>query len=125
MRARFSWVLFAVSGFTAVALGAFGAHGLADVLDDGAKAVYQTGVSYQFYHTLAWGIALTIAVRRPSRWLSRAETFFGVGIVLFSGSLYGLALTGLTTFGAVTPLGGVCFLVGWVMMAMAGKELSS
>jgi uncharacterized membrane protein YgdD (TMEM256/DUF423 family) len=105
-------------GFLAVALGAFGAHALKDLLDNKAAAIWEKAVFYQFIHTV---VMLLLAVRSPFRrgpWLS-----FLVGIVFFSGSLYILALTGAKWWGAVTPVGGLAFLVGWLWLAVAPVPL--
>lgn len=107
-------LLAAISGFIAVALGAFGAHGLKPMLSAQLYTVYTTAVEYQFYHTLAlFGVAL---VRLSHRCLNWAGWAFVAGILLFSGSLYLLALTGVHTLGAVTPVGGVAFLLGWGLL---------
>jgi uncharacterized membrane protein YgdD (TMEM256/DUF423 family) len=111
----------AVSGCLAVAAGAFGAHALrarltADMLD-----VFQTGVTYQMYHALALigvGILLARFSSDGSAWLSVSGWLFLAGSVLFSGSLYLLALSGTPWLGAITPLGGVAFLVGWLALAI-------
>ena len=113
---RMFLVVGSTSAFLAVAAGAFGAHALRDRLDDSLLAVFETGVRYQMYHALAllavawvmdrWGGGLVVW----SGWL------FVAGTVVFSGSLYLLALTGQRLFGAVTPLGGVAFLAGWVAL---------
>lgn len=95
-----------------VALGAFGAHALKGRLSPEALAVFETGVRYQAYHALA--LLLLAALRGPDR---AAWCFVG-GIVLFSGSLYALALTGVRWLGAVTPLGGLLFLAGWLLLAL-------
>ena len=112
-------LIAAVSGFLAVALGAFGAHGLKNQLEPSLYLVYQTGVEYQFYHTLAL-LFLVLApqriVEKPLRW---AGVAFCLGILLFSGSLYLLAITGIRSLGAITPIGGVAFLVGWGLLAYA------
>ena len=104
--------LAAVSGFLAVALGAFGAHGLKSLLERHAMgAVWEKAVLYHFIHTL---MLFLLASREPVRcgpWLS-----FFIGIVLFSGSLYLLALTQVRWLGAITPLGGTSFLVGWAWL---------
>ena len=106
-------LLGAVFAFLSVALGAFGAHALRDVLGDYGKGIYQTAVQYQMFHSLAL-IFLGLA---QSVWSNLSLQFSGwsfvVGIVLFSGSLYLLAVTGIRGFGAVTPLGGLLFLAGW------------
>jgi uncharacterized membrane protein YgdD (TMEM256/DUF423 family) len=102
-----------------VALGAFGAHGLRGRLSPDMLGVFETGVRYQMYHALALVLIFEIMARMDG-WLIRgAGWFFTAGIVLFSGSLYLLALTGATTFGAVTPLGGVAFILGWACLAFA------
>ena len=102
--------------FLGVALGAFGAHGLKDVLSDPMKVVFETGVRYQMIH----GLALFVVAWLSSRGLSQAVTIAGwcflAGIVVFSGSLYVLSLTGVKVWGAVTPIGGLAFLVGWVSL---------
>jgi len=109
----------AVAGFLAVGLGAFGAHGLRGRLSPDMLAVFETGVRYHMYHALA--LMLTAAVigqLGQARLLVLAGWLFTAGIVLFSGSLYALALTGVTTLGAVTPIGGLAFLAGWACLAL-------
>lgn len=106
--------LFALLG---VALGAFGAHALRATLSPADLATFETGVRYQMYH--AFG--LVVAAWATSRWAGTPVTVAGwlfvVGIVVFSGSLYTLVLTGQRWLGAVTPLGGLCFLLGWALLA--------
>lgn len=112
-------LLAALAGFSGVALGAFAAHGLKGQLSAEYLAVFQTGVHYQLVHALAlFGVAL-LAERLPGRLLKPAGTLFAVGILLFSGSLYALTLSGLGKLGMITPLGGVCFLAGWLCLALA------
>jgi uncharacterized membrane protein YgdD (TMEM256/DUF423 family) len=96
--------------FLAVGLGAFGAHALKNRLTPDMLAVFETGVKYQVYHALA--LLLLASLRGPSK----AAWCFTAGIVLFSGSLYILALTGARKWGAVTPIGGVLFLAGWLIL---------
>jgi uncharacterized membrane protein YgdD (TMEM256/DUF423 family) len=104
----------AVAGFLGVGFGAFGAHGLRGRLSPEMLAVFETAVRYQMYHALALLLAAAAIGRLgDAALLAAAGWFFVAGIVLFSGSLYALALTGVTTLGAVTPLGGLAFLVGW------------
>jgi uncharacterized membrane protein YgdD (TMEM256/DUF423 family) len=109
----------AANGFLAVALGAFGAHGLktrlAD-LPDVARRLgwWDTASHYHLAHALALGLLALAAEHVPAAWLGRAGVAMLVGIVLFSGSLYAMTLSGVTALGAVTPLGGVGFLVGWL-----------
>lgn len=107
--------LGAVNGFLAVAAGAFGAHALKQRLTPEALAVFETGARYQMYHALA--LLLVAALAANGRDLDASGWAFLAGIVLFSGSLYALALSGVKVLGAVTPLGGVAFLVGWALLA--------
>jgi uncharacterized membrane protein YgdD (TMEM256/DUF423 family) len=110
----------AVAGFLAVAFGAFGAHALRARLSPEMLAAFETGVRYQMYHALAI-IAVGLMMARSGGWLfSTAGWLFTAGIVLFSGSLYVLAVTGVTTFGAITPIGGLLFLAGWACLITAG-----
>ncbi|MCS6911972.1 MAG: DUF423 domain-containing protein [Myxococcales bacterium] len=108
----------ALSGLMATAAGAFGAHGLRDRLPPDRLGVFEIGVRYQMYHALALGLVGLLAARStpgvaPSGWL------FSAGTVLFSGSLYLLALTGHRWLGAVTPMGGLCLLAGWLALLVA------
>lgn len=113
--------LAACSGFLAVAIGAFGAHGLESVLTPESMRTYQTGVQYHFYHSLAlFGVAILSAQTEPARLMSIAGWSFVAGILLFSGSLYVLSVTGIRWLGAITPLGGVAFLIGWGSLAWLG-----
>jgi uncharacterized membrane protein YgdD (TMEM256/DUF423 family) len=106
-----------VAGFVAVAFGAFGAHALRNRLSADMLAVFETGVRYQMFHALAL-IVTAVAIARFDGWVARAAGWcFLAGIVLFSGSLYALALTGVRTLGAITPLGGLAFLAGWALLA--------
>jgi uncharacterized membrane protein YgdD (TMEM256/DUF423 family) len=108
-----------VAAFLAVALGAFGAHGLRGRLSPEMLAIFQTGVQYQMYHALAL-LATGLMMARVSGWLIQTAGWcFAAGIVIFSGSLYALALTGVTILGAITPIGGLAFLAGWACLAFA------
>jgi uncharacterized membrane protein YgdD (TMEM256/DUF423 family) len=116
------WVrVAAVLGFLGVGVGAFGAHGLKGRLDAlGTAATYQTGVQYHMYHALALlAIGVMWGPFQPSRSGTVAAWAFVVGVALFSGSLYVLAVSGIKWLGAVTPFGGVAFLVGWAALAVA------
>jgi uncharacterized membrane protein YgdD (TMEM256/DUF423 family) len=117
--------LGAASAFLAVAAGAFGAHALRSRLSADLLAVFETGVRYQMYHALALFGAAWLADRWPTGQPGWAGVCFVVGTVLFSGSLYALALTGQRWFGAVTPLGGVAFLAGWLLLAWAALARAS
>ena len=111
-------LIAAVLGFLGVAIGAFGAHGLRGRLSAELLAVFEIGVRYQMYHVLALlFVATAIGHRGPATLLVTAGYAFIAGIVIFSGSLYALALTGTTLFGAITPIGGLGFLIGWACLA--------
>ena len=110
--------LGAILGGIGVALGAFGAHGLRSVVTPDRLAVFETGVRYQLVHALAIIAAAWAAHAVPETRAPRlAGALFAAGVVLFSGSLYALVGTGVTAWGAVTPLGGVAFIAGWIALA--------
>lgn len=111
--------LSALAGLTGVGLGAFGAHGLRTRLSPDMLAVFETGVRYHMYHALALMATAALMGRHSQTLLAAAGWFFTAGIILFSGSLYLLALTGITALGIVTPIGGVAFLLGWSCLAAA------
>ena len=116
-------MLAAFFGFTGVALGAFAAHGLKSRLIAEYLAIFHTGVTYQLVHTLALlGVAL-LATQIPGRLITWAGASFAIGILLFSGSLYLLTITGISKLGIVTPIGGLAFLVGWVCLGLAAWRL--
>ncbi len=104
-----------------VALGAFGAHGLKSRLSPDLLAVYETGVRYHLVHGLALFVAAWLAGEDQTRSARLAGALFVVGILLFSGSLYLMALTGIRTLGAITPLGGVAWIVAWAIIALRVK----
>jgi uncharacterized membrane protein YgdD (TMEM256/DUF423 family) len=111
--------LGAISALVGVAMGAFGAHGLKSILSPELLAVYQTGVTYQMWHALGLiGIALIRQQVPESRLLSWAGWLMFIGILLFSGSLYSLALLDLKWLGMITPLGGVGFITAWLLIAI-------
>jgi uncharacterized membrane protein YgdD (TMEM256/DUF423 family) len=113
----------AIGGFTAVTMGAFAAHGLRDFLGVQEIDWVETAVRYQAYHSLALlGIGALMAVR-PARLLSATASAFAIGIVLFCGSLYGLAFSGVHNFALITPFGGGFFLVGWALLAVYALRL--
>jgi uncharacterized membrane protein YgdD (TMEM256/DUF423 family) len=111
-------VLGAISAGLAVAAGAFAAHALRARLDPALLAVFETGARYQMYHALALLAAAAAWPRWSGPWLRAAGWLFVVGTVLFCGSLYALALTGVRGLGAVTPFGGLAFLAGWTCFAV-------
>ena len=120
MSARLTLVLASVAMFLAVALGAFGAHALKARLSAEMTAVWQTAVQYHAWHGLAiFGVGLLMRISPELRGLAAVAWCFLAGIVVFSGSLYLLAATGVTGLGAVTPVGGIAFLAGWATLAWA------
>jgi uncharacterized membrane protein YgdD (TMEM256/DUF423 family) len=116
---RLFLALAGLSGALAVAAGAFGAHALKARLSPDLLAVFDTGARYHLAHALALGLAGWAAGRFPGAPVAWAGWLFVAGTVLFSGSLYALALTGVRGLGAITPLGGVAFIAGWVLLAVA------
>jgi uncharacterized membrane protein YgdD (TMEM256/DUF423 family) len=118
---RWAFIAAGISGLLAVAFGAFGAHALRDVLRADMRAVFDTAGHYHFVHTLALLLAAVApAVGLPRGPLLLACVAWSVGIVVFSGSLYLLAVTGIGWLGAITPIGGVAFLLGWAAIAVGG-----
>ncbi|MHB1847065.1 MAG: DUF423 domain-containing protein [Deltaproteobacteria bacterium] len=115
--------LGAILGFVGVAAGAFGAHALRARLTPELLTVFETGARYELYHALALLAVGLAAARDPSPLWGWAGGFFTAGIVLFSGSLYALALTGTRWLGAITPVGGLCLLAGWALLAVAGARM--
>lgn len=101
-----------------VLIGAFGAHGLKSQLSPDMMQVYKTGVEYLFYHAIGLMIVGLTGFHIHSRWLFRAGILILLGIVLFSGSLFALALSGIKILGIITPFGGVSFVVGWIFFAI-------
>jgi uncharacterized membrane protein YgdD (TMEM256/DUF423 family) len=117
-----TWIVLGIlSGFLSVAAGAFGAHALRDRLGADLLAIFETGARYRMFHALAFLAVGLIAQRAPSAATCAAGGLFTAGTVLFSGSLYALALTGVRAWGAVTPFGGAAFLLRWIALALAAK----
>ena len=114
-------VIGAISGCLVVILGAFGAHGLKDILDEYGKSIYEKAVLYHMFHTMAILILGLIEKIQPELQLSLAGWAFLLGILLFSGSLYFLAVTGFKWMGMITPIGGVFFIIGWVLLLLKVK----
>lgn len=123
MNARLMLLLASFSGFLTVALGAFGAHGLKDRVEPALLTVFHTGVDYQGLHSLALLGCGLWTLLRPSRSLGVAAWAFAIGILVFSGSLYLMTFTGARWLGAITPIGGSAFLVGWASLAVAAYRL--
>lgn len=124
MTAHLTLMIAAVAGFTGVGLGAFGAHGLKTVLSPDMMTVWQTAVQYHLAHAvvllaLAFGLST-----KPEKWLGRSAIMITLGLLLFSGSLYAMALTGIRPLGIITPFGGVSWLIGWAMLIPAALSMS-
>ncbi len=121
----------ALLGALSVSLGAFAAHKLRMILPADAVAVFETGVRYQFYHSIALLVVGVASEKFPAKWIRRAGNCFIIGIILFSGSLYGLTvlrITELTAFnnyvGIITPFGGLFFIAGWLLLFVAASKSS-
>ena len=114
MRAWIRWGGFFM--LTGVVAGAFGVHALKNVLSDPMKAVYETAVRYQLIHGLGLFVVAWLSTLEKKRAVQTAGILFCVGIFLFSGSLYALALTGIRLLGVITPFGGLAFLAGWACL---------
>jgi uncharacterized membrane protein YgdD (TMEM256/DUF423 family) len=108
--------------FVAVGLGAFGAHGLRQRLSPEMLAIFETGVRYHVYHALALFAVAWVGDKNPASLASAAGFAFTIGIIVFSGSLYVLSMSGIRWLGAITPIGGVAFLVGWVLLFLAAAR---
>ena len=116
--------LASLSGMLAVIFGAVGAHALKGKLDDQALKVFETAVQYHFYHTFALLVVGVIALNQPQTVLLKSSGWsFVIGILVFSGSLYLLSLTGVRWLGAITPLGGLALIAGWACLAATGWKL--
>jgi len=110
----------ALLGGTSVAAGAFAAHALSERLSDRSLAIFETAARYQMYHALALLLVTSLALRgEPQPLLTTAAFAFLVGVALFSGSLYALSLSGVKWLGAIAPLGGLAFIIGWGCLAIA------
>ncbi|MES2685006.1 MAG: DUF423 domain-containing protein [Pseudomonadota bacterium] len=112
----------AVYGFLGVGFGAFGAHALKTRLAPEMLAVWKTAVEYQLYHALALLLVGLIATQKPSISISNSAICFALGVLVFSGSLYVLALSGVRWLGAITPIGGLLFLIGWALLFWAALK---
>jgi len=118
MSARFILITAALLGALAVMLGAFAAHGLRDQLSPRLLDVFRTGVDYQFWHVAALMAVGLLQQRARCFGFSLSAAAFLTGVLLFSGSLYVLALSGVHWLGAITPLGGTAFIIGWLSLAV-------
>jgi uncharacterized membrane protein YgdD (TMEM256/DUF423 family) len=115
-------MLGALSGALAVAAGAFGAHALRARLEPRMLETFETAARYQMYHALALIAVAWVASRWPGSLVNASGWLFVAGTVLFSGSLYALVFTGVRGLGAITPLGGVCFIAAWICLALAAAR---
>lgn len=126
MQARAPLITAASAGFSGVALGAFGAHGLKNLLSEKMMTVWHTAVQYHLVHSvvlLALAVALmTLPQSATTIWLRRSARLMLAGLLLFSGSLYLMAVTGIRPLGMITPLGGVSWLIGWGMILLAALK---
>ena len=120
---RIFLAIAAAFGGISVILGAFASHALKDRLSDRALEIWETGTKYQMYHALALILVALLLSRMSSTPLTIAGYSFIAGIVLFSGSLYALSLSGIKILGAVTPIGGVAFITGWICLAIAALSI--
>lgn len=110
----------ALLGAISVMIGAFGAHGLEEVLRENSRLdTFETAVKYQFYHTLALILVGFLMKTNTSKYLAWAANFFILGVLIFSGSLYVLSITNYTVLGAITPIGGLFFIFGWLALFRA------
>lgn len=128
MKNNFLRIAF-ILGAVAVALGAFGAHALKQMLDEQQLQTYQTAVQYHFYHVMALAVTGLLQLHNANRWLVNAGYCFIGGLFIFCGSLYAMSflkaagVSGVNWLGAVTPLGGVCFIAGWVCLVLAAGRI--
>lgn len=120
---RLFLMIGALSGAISVAAGAFGAHALREKVEPRLLEVFETAARYQMYHALALIAVGLVAARWSSGLTTSAGWLFVAGTVFFSGSLYAMTFTGVRALGAVTPIGGVCFIAGWVCLALAAAKL--
>lgn len=119
MTAKLCLLLGSLGGLIAVLLGAFGSHGLKEKLTPEMLAVWKTAVEYQFYHSLGLLAVGLLILQSHSNLAGWSGLAFALGILLFSGSLYALALTGVKPLGAITPIGGLGFILGWCLLIAA------
>lgn len=126
MSAKLIIIIAGIFGALAVGLGAFGAHGLeATLTANGRLDTYETAVKYQFYHTLALLLTGILLMNINHDYFIWASWSFIIGMVIFSGSLYILSLTNITWLGAITPIGGLALIVGWVFLILGASKAAS
>lgn len=118
-------IVAAILGGTGVMLGAFASHGLKSKLSESLLSAFETGVTYQFYHALALFVLALWLKQSQSVWFVASGYLWLAGVVLFSGSLYALALTGVKWFGPITPIGGLLFIAGWISLLVGAVKLGA
>ena len=120
---KFGLIAGSLLSMLSVVLGAFGAHYLKNTLDNYSLSVFQTGVLYQFFHSIGILVLVLLSKSINNLNLDLSIWFFTLGIILFSGSLYLLAITGLKWLGAITPIGGMFFILGWMFLFMKSLKI--
>ena len=120
---KFGLIAGSLLSMLSVVLGAFGAHYLKNTLNDYSLSVFQTGVLYQFFHSIGILVLVLLSKSINNLNLDLSIWFFTIGIILFSGSLYLLAITGLKWLGAITPIGGMFFILGWMFLFMKSIKI--
>lgn len=123
MQARSMIQFAAILGLSGVAYGAFGAHALKGILTAQQLGWWATAVQYQLIHALVLLVMGVWQLVQPQKWLGRSAWFMVFGVLLFSGSLYSMALTDIRIFGAITPIGGSSWLIGWGLLIVAGQQI--
>lgn len=119
MSCKYSIIIGALLGLTSVIMGAFGAHYLESFLSSEAISIFETGARFQMYHALLLIIIGLMQGNWPSRLLTVTTIFISLGILIFSGSLYVIALSGISIIGAITPLGGLSLIIGWALLILS------
>lgn len=122
---RYFIALGAISAFLSVGLGAFGAHAIKQTIAAELLAIYQTAVDYQFFHSLGLILIGLVYQQLPTKLIKSAGWLIVFGIIVFSGSLYILSLTGIRWLGAITPIGGTAFILAWFLLAIGSFKKSS
>jgi len=120
---KFGLIAGSLFSMLSVIFGAFGAHYLKNTLNDYSLSVFQTGVLYQFFHSIGIILVVLLSVSKDNLNLDLSIWFFTLGIILFSGSLYLLAITGLKWLGAITPIGGFFFILGWMLLFLKSLKI--
>lgn len=124
MTAKTTLILAAILGALSVGIGAFGAHSLeATLTANGRLETYETAVKYQFYHALAIFLLGILMINLNSSYFGYAVWSFLIGTIIFSGSLYVLSITNITWLGAITPIGGLAFILGWIFLALGVNKV--